>query len=959
MSYFVGPDIITFHSLQELDDYITIITGVREYLPTGELNPYWREVWQEVAHRTKFTFKWVNGKYTWTKGEYEAPGKTIQVGEFESVSSNTAASSSGSAAQAIGGGGVKSAPTVTEVITEDVPGGASTTSQGAGIKTTGIAGNVSVGTVIAGLMAAYGLYTFAVTASNWHTWEDVFNTVFPGALPQNATFEDVKTFAEAQYQMYIGGVGENPEVYINEDTAKRLYDFLADYMEEDGTYDELSINLEVFSTTWRAYSYNGMPSRYYKLPPGGTGYDTVTMEVLTPSDNLIKSQVIDAMAQFKAMGYTISKSVADTVINSVDGFCTYAYDASSGEIANCNRFTTQVRIQRTDVPLTQPVALAEIRIAVQWDEDPNMDYDPSNPGYAHFKIAHASTSGDSNMRMLRYGAEANDVPVNYAYRIYTPTWYGYTRRQRIGYIEFPANEMQRSFNNIGAGYVDYYVYCINGWDDDAVNIGQNPPTVGTVYKSLFYSNVGYSGTTKNYKPNNTLSTIAGKKEGDKLPAATGTGLAWDDRYMQWAARSKQRTTVDKDGNNQIVNDIPVSIPFGKSSDIINHGYNNPNDPQSPTSNISQNDRQSGIIPDDTPIDGINDAIKKAVDTYNDSQYLPETLPDPSPTPLPDYPIQAPSEPKGDSGDTPTPSAMTGVTASGMCSVYNPTKTELMNFSAWLWSDNFLDNFLKIFQNPMDAIIGLHIMYATPHTTTPSNIIAGYLDSGVSAKVVDQQFTELDCGTVNIPEYYGDARDYEPYVQVHCYLPFVGIVSLKPNDVIGKQLNIKYGVDAMTGTCLAILTTKKGNSDIACYNFAGNCATQVPISGGSYAQMITGLAGIAASAIAGAATGNPLALLGAGASILNTHLDVSHSGSIGANAGAMGIRKPYLIITRKAAYDAAGYSQFYGYPSNLTTKIRSCRGYVRVKSVHIDSIGVATDTEKTEIETLLKQGVIIQ
>ena len=144
-----------------------------------------------------------------------------------------------------------------------------------------------------------------------------------------------------------------------------------------------------------------------------------------------------------------------------------------------------------------------------------------------------------------------------------------------------------------------------------------------------------------------------------------------------------------------------------------------------------------------------------------------------------------------------------------------------------------------------------------------------------------------------------------------------------------------------------------------YTFAGNCATQVPISGGSYAQMITGLAGVAASTIAGIATGNPIALLGAGASILNSHLDVQHSGSIGANAGAMGPRKPFLIITRKSAYEAAGYNQFYGLPANMTVVLGACRGFTRVKSVHIESIPIATSDEKQQIEALLKQGVIIR
>ena len=163
---------------------------------------------------------------------------------------------------------------------------------------------------------------------------------------------------------------------------------------------------------------------------------------------------------------------------------------------------------------------------------------------------------------------------------------------------------------------------------------------------------------------------------------------------------------------------------------------------------------------------------------------------------------------------------------------------------------------------------------------------------------------------------------------------------------------------MTGTCLAILTTKKGSSEIACYTFPGNCACQIPISGGNYAQMITGLAGFVASGVGAAATGNPLMALGAGASLLNSHLDVSHGGAIGSNAGAMGIRTPYVIITRKSAYEATNYNQFYGFPANKTVQLSSCKGYTRVKHVHIE-IATATANEKKEIETLLKQGVIIR
>ena len=68
-------------------------------------------------------------------------------------------------------------------------------------------------------------------------------------------------------------------------------------------------------------------------------------------------------------------------------------------------------------------------------------------------------------------------------------------------------------------------------------------------------------------------------------------------------------------------------------------------------------------------------------------------------------------------------------------------------------------------------------------------------------------------------------------------------------------------------------------------------------------------------------------------------------------------KPYLIITRPKPAEADNFNKFYGKPSNKTVRLSSCSGYTRVKDVHVDNI-VATDNELSEIEQLLKEGVII-
>ena len=441
-------------------------------------------------------------------------------------------------------------------------------------------------------------------------------------------------------------------------------------------------------------------------------------------------------------------------------------------------------------------------------------------------------------------------------------------------------------------------------------------------------------------------TNAGVKAVGKIPNPNSN---FQQYYKDWYGNAKDVAGVDKDKNDNVNVFIPMNTPMGDTDKIINKGVNIDDD----SYNDSQGKTQQG---EDLPsIDDINDSIGDIIPDYDDSPYTPDNLPEPTPgTTIPKYPTY-PSVPNNPTPDSPKPPSIIGGTATGMISIYNPTKAELSSFSSYLWSNNFLDNFLKIFQNPMDAVIGLHILYATPITGGRNNIIVGYLDSGVASDIVTKQYTEIDCGTVNVSELYGNATDYEPYTKVACYLPFVGIVPLKTDDVMGKKVNIKYGVDVLTGTCLATITvTNLKGVTIAMYTFTGNCAVQLPLSGGNYSGVIRGLVGMVGSVAVGGAIG----AIGAVGSALNSKLDVAHSGSIGSNAGAMGVRKPYLIITRAEPNEALNYNKYYGFPSNTAVSLKSCLGYTKVKEVHVENINNATITEKNEIESLLKSGVII-
>ena len=425
-----------------------------------------------------------------------------------------------------------------------------------------------------------------------------------------------------------------------------------------------------------------------------------------------------------------------------------------------------------------------------------------------------------------------------------------------------------------------------------------------------------------------------------IPGVTPTGeqgtkeQTLDEVFPDWVAKA---VTTIGDFPDTVRRWLPLTLP---STQVETQG--NP---------LTTTQAQTGALPEDETEAAAQ--IQSNTDTKTTTQTGEALSPTPLPIPLPTI--------------TPTPGTPSisggGGSATGLANLYNPTLAQIKQFSRWLWgSDGLnLDQLKKLLQDPMQAIIGLHVMYATPTTGATRDIQVGYINSGVQSKIVTEQYTEIDCGTVKINEYFGDARDYSPYTQVYCYLPFIGIVELNADDVVNSTLAIKYKIDVLTGCCLAQLTVKKYGLDAVLYTYTGNCAVQMPITSGNYLSTVSSLLGAVVSGAAAVATGGALApvAIGAAANAMGggARASVAMSGSLGSNAGAMGIRKPYLIIKRVESADANGYNEFYGYPTNKRVNLSQLTGYVRVKEINLSGTN-ATEDEQNEIVALLKEGVIL-
>ena len=316
----------------------------------------------------------------------------------------------------------------------------------------------------------------------------------------------------------------------------------------------------------------------------------------------------------------------------------------------------------------------------------------------------------------------------------------------------------------------------------------------------------------------------------------------------------------------------------------------------------------------------------------------------------------------------------GAVDSGFVTLYNPTQAQLKQLANYMWSDLFsLDTLKKLFSDPMEAIIGLAILPCHIPDGPVKEVTVGNIGTGVNMTTARQQYIEIDCGTVTIPEFWGAYLDYSPYTRLELFLPMIGIHAVSADEVIGKAVKIVYHIDILSGACVAYV--KCGSSVL--YEFTGQCSTMIPINGSDWSSAIS--AAVASAAVIGTtvATGGAAAPVAAGAegaagvsagaviaggaavanNVMNAKPHIERSGSMSGSAGIMGNKKPYFVITRPKQCLPANQNKYEGYPSYQTLKLSSCSGFTQVETVHLENIS-ATDEEKNEIMQLLRLGVII-
>lgn len=295
---------------------------------------------------------------------------------------------------------------------------------------------------------------------------------------------------------------------------------------------------------------------------------------------------------------------------------------------------------------------------------------------------------------------------------------------------------------------------------------------------------------------------------------------------------------------------------------------------------------------------------------------------------------------------------------GFITLFNPTVAQVKQLASYMWSNSFdLATFKNIVANPIDCILGLTIVPVDPPNAGSKSVSVGNIPTGVNMPYLSSQYVEVDCGTLNVQEFWGSYLDYSPYTKMSLYLPYIGIVPLDIDDVMNASITIKYHVDVLSGACVAYVLC----NGTQLYTYIGQCSSNVPITSNDFTNTVNGILGIAGSIGSLVATGGASAPteIGnmAGNAINALKPNIQKSGAMSGTGGLMGVQTPYLICQRPRQSVPASQNTFTGYPANITATLSDLSGYTEVDKIHLEGVP-CTNEEMNEIMTLLESGVYI-
>lgn len=145
---------------------------------------------------------------------------------------------------------------------------------------------------------------------------------------------------------------------------------------------------------------------------------------------------------------------------------------------------------------------------------------------------------------------------------------------------------------------------------------------------------------------------------------------------------------------------------------------------------------------------------------------------------------------------------TEVKGYGSINVYLVDTKTLEDFSKIRFTKKLNENYEYEYYDIGDYVNRLHKVYVDVPNVSPTSLKLANFDTSINTNSVDDSKVHINFGNVLLPVNSDSGNDFNATIQ--CFIPFVGFVTVD-SDFIGKELNLNYDIDLITGYCAYNLT----------------------------------------------------------------------------------------------------------------------------------------------------------
>lgn len=162
---------------------------------------------------------------------------------------------------------------------------------------------------------------------------------------------------------------------------------------------------------------------------------------------------------------------------------------------------------------------------------------------------------------------------------------------------------------------------------------------------------------------------------------------------------------------------------------------------------------------------------------------------------------------------------TEVTGYGSINVYLVDTKTLDDFSKIRFTKKLNENYEYEYYDIGDYVNRLHKVYVDVPNVSPTSLKLANFDTSINTNSVDNSKVHVDFGNVLLPVNSDSGNDFNATIQ--CFIPFIGFVPVD-SDFIGKELNLSYDIDLITGYCAFNLSC----DGITINNGTANCSSEI-------------------------------------------------------------------------------------------------------------------------------------